>query len=80
MSYPQTAFVVNRISQAFFTRKNWQSLASLILFATNGQLQEWNVLLFHSNVALSQRSPANYFKSNKSYCLILRQDLLFLWL
>jgi hypothetical protein len=40
MSYPQTAFVVNRISQAFFTRKNWQSLASLILFATNGQLQE----------------------------------------
>jgi hypothetical protein len=48
MSYPQTAFL-NRISQAFFQyQENWQSLASLILFATNGQLQEWNVLLNHS--------------------------------
>jgi hypothetical protein len=41
MSYPQTAFVAEPDFTGIFQyQENWQSLASLILFATNGQLQE----------------------------------------
>jgi hypothetical protein len=47
MSYPQTAFCcwAGFFYRHFFSQENWQSLASLILFATNGQLQDRNVVV-----------------------------------
>jgi hypothetical protein len=39
MSYHKLLLLLNQIHWHFQYQENWQSLASLILFATNGQLR-----------------------------------------